>query len=573
MVDMSEEVVTEPSQPRAASGAWSVELLTIIGVGLLAGGLVWWFTPHGLVVADDTVSYYSIAKHLSHGLGLTAAFADPNSHLSIAHQIADNGRIPMTEWPPGYPVLLAIGAKLGLSVPAAARAVAVLGAVLLVGSVTWTARRLFRLSLGASVAVAGLSLLSPNLQDISRGPLGGTAIALSESTYIALSALAVVIGVSVLRRPSWWRIAGVCVLLVVATLVRSAAPALGLALGAGALFGPANAGWWTRRRRIGAAAALVACPPIAMAAWQVVNRVVWGATSTVRTVGWHPDHQVIDKVSHIVAAWFGLSPTAPTWLAVIVTGAVVGAPIVVALVPSLRRRVWPEDSAGGVAAVVCGVVIVGNLGIVVFTRFVLDQTTGIDPRHLGTVQPFAYLLAAAVLVGAAEHQAGRHWTRWPVTPPQALVAVGCLVLAVSPIRSLHGERTFWSTAAARTATSPLTELPPDVTFVTSGPSAFWMASGRGSLLLPVPRYVTDGKPNPDYREGLELIVELSHRTPVVLLIDAGPLADTRAADDATAYLTAHGGFVSVGPCGKSMIAWVQPTSSIAPEVHRRCSGG
>lgn len=573
MVDTCEQRLS--GTPRRASlGERMIDWSGFIGAGLLAGVLVWWFTPNGLIVTDDTVSYYSIAQHLADGKGLTSAFVPLNSHLPIANQIAALGRIPMTEWPPGYPVFLAIGAKLGLTVATAARAVAIIGAALLAASVTWTARRLLGLSLVASLAVAGLSILSPNVPDVSMGPLGGMAVALAESAYIPLSVLTVTVGISVLRRPSWWRVATVCGLLVVTTLVRSAAPALGVALGAGVLVASAEARWWTPRRRIGAAAAMVATPPIAMAGWGALNAAVWGATSSIRVLQWHSDPMAANQMSRTMTGWFGVSPSAPIWVAMAVAIVGVVAPIVLALTPGLRRRLWPDHPTRQVAAVVCAAAITANTLLVGITRFALDQTTTFDPRHLSTVQPFMYLLLAAVLAGLVERMTVRKSVQRRRLAASGLVAACCLLVALPPLRSLRETR--HRLARAATATSPassLSTLPRNVTFAVSAPSAFWGATGRDSLLLPVRTYLTSGRPNPDYRRGLDQIAQLSRHAPVVVLTDSGSYFDPHGVDATTTYLTQRGGFVSVGPCGQFANALVRPGSSIEQDVRRLCASG
>ena len=124
---------------------WSA--LTLIA--LAAAALLWWETPFGLGLEGDSADYAAMARQLADG-------------RLPRFDAADGRSLPMTQFPPGYPLVLSLGPRLGVDVPAFARVLhaALLAAtVVLVGRLSLRHTRSPPLALAASAYVA----LSPQV--------------------------------------------------------------------------------------------------------------------------------------------------------------------------------------------------------------------------------------------------------------------------------------------------------------------------------------------------------------------------------------------------------------------------
>src|SRR5436190_9794232 len=135
---MEHVAVLEGGRARRATVFWP---LVAVLLGVLAGAVVLAATgPHGPGLSPDSAAYLSTADALAHGRGFQTY-----------------GRLPLTDFPPGYPLALSAWLEVfGGSVADAARAVNVLA---LAGLVAGTAAALAAYVRRAALRAAGLVLL------------------------------------------------------------------------------------------------------------------------------------------------------------------------------------------------------------------------------------------------------------------------------------------------------------------------------------------------------------------------------------------------------------------------------
>ena len=231
-------------------------LLAACGTWLLA-----YSTPFGLGLNDDSVAYIAGARSILSGNGYREAW------------LASNG--PVTHFPPGYPVALAvIGTLTGLDPLRGARALAGLLFGFNIALTGWLGFRMTeRRALG--LLAAALTLLSGSLLQIH-------ARAMSEPLYLALMLIAFVLLEAYFQHPRTRTLVLLGTVLGWAYLARYAALALIATLLAVLLV--LHRDW---RARVKSALILIASSSPWMFLWSIRNRMV-GGSFTNRVLGWHP---------------------------------------------------------------------------------------------------------------------------------------------------------------------------------------------------------------------------------------------------------------------------------------------
>ncbi len=186
---------------------WLVPALMVV-----ASAAVLWSTSSGPGLSPDSVVYVNAADSWLAGEGLDAF-----------------GR-PVTLWPPGYPLVLALLARLGVDLQLG---VVVLNVVSTAAAV-WLGHRLARVvGLGRWTCVAVAAVVALGVSTVRIG-----SMAWSEPLFLAV-ALAALVACSrwLARAPRWWEIGVVAALVSLACVLRYAGVALAPAVVVGCVIG------------------------------------------------------------------------------------------------------------------------------------------------------------------------------------------------------------------------------------------------------------------------------------------------------------------------------------------------
>jgi 4-amino-4-deoxy-L-arabinose transferase-like glycosyltransferase len=234
-------------------------------LAVAGGGLLFYVTPQGLGLNDDSIAYVAGARSLLEGRGYREIW------------IVSAG--PVTHFPPGFPSALAFTSLVtGIDPLRAAR----LLNIFLFGFNTflmgWLALRMTK-SRVVGLLTAALFLLTPSLLKIHSN-------AMSEPLYVFFTLVTFLLLDFYFQnqndRRAWLLLLAVGLITSLAFLTRYAALAL-LATGIVALV-IMHSEW--RKRLVTAGIYLAGFVPFVLA-WTIRNRIV-GGTVTNRAIGWHP---------------------------------------------------------------------------------------------------------------------------------------------------------------------------------------------------------------------------------------------------------------------------------------------
>lgn len=539
------------------SNRWTDAIL-VLASGLVAFALVGWWTPSGPGTTLDSFSYFSVARQLAAGHGLTSAFAPFSSDLSFGTQLEQYGRIPLAHWQPGYPALLGLLDWAGLNVVQAARLLAASGAAVLVGSAVLVARRTVRSGVLATGAFAALVLIRPNREVWDVAGLGGSGIALAESIFVPLFFALFVAGVVAAGKRGAGVTAALILGVVLACTVRPEGVVLGLAFAVAA--GASEPRPWRRM------AGCVLAGPLTLVGWPLVVSWWSGPVEAVRIPRWHPSGTAPGEAVRSLAGWFAGVQELPLGVAGVLVLLGVVAPVVVTLVPVLHRRILGDASGLGVMAVACAVTIPAYLLLLAVTGMFLDRGVEPDPRHLLPIQPIGYLLWLILVTGAARARgpvrAGRSWAAVGIAA-WALVMVPALWQIPSQQRLMrdYARQDF-----------PLTfEVDRSVVLVTNAPETIWSVTGRPVLLLPKPSSSTSGRRNPDFEEELAEVARLARERPLLVALGRMFPGEDQSGRPAVKLLAEQHGFTEIGSCGTDLRIWAPPGSDIPIRLGQGCT--
>ena len=381
--------------------------IVLLGIGILGSVAVLVATRWGIGVEYDSVFYLSAAENLLHGLGL--------SRLGGGGEI-----IPLTHYPPLYPLLLSIISWVsGATVSSAARAVSAIffGALAFVGGLV-VARSTRSWAAGAAGAI--LLAASPVLLSVE-------IWAMSEVVYLVLLVAALGLLAAYAQKPTRsYLLASAAV-----TAAAYAARYVGIALVGTGVLVVLVSGSWTWRRRLLRAAAFGSLGVLPVIIWMGRNLILTGST-TNRVLLYHPlGRDKVSEAAHTVAGWI-LPASLPFRLSLVVTLL-----ILAVLALYVGRSWWNAGLRGGPAWEprhrLLGVLALHGMiygALLVVSLTFLDASTRLDDRILSPI--YLVLLMAFVLAGElwlAELK-GRAWTRI------VLVVILAGVLAVSVPSSL-----------------------------------------------------------------------------------------------------------------------------------------
>jgi hypothetical protein len=457
-------------------------------------------TRHGAGTTVDSGEYLSVAHNVAGGKGFTMPYASYDE--AYPERPAPSLRIPMTQFPPAFPAVVAAGERLTGARPTdVARWV---NALALAGTVATVALLVYAAT-GALLweVAAGALLVRPPL-------VFAHARLLSEP--LALLSLAVVVAAAhaYLRRPRRRTLVLMSVAAAAGALTRlpGVVPAV-CAAAAIALWSHGSA-----RRRATRAAAVLAASLLPLAGWLARNAVVAGHASDKR-LGLHPPSvKVWRQAADKLLAWIG--PHHLPW--VVVTIVVVGALVAWAGRAAWRARDTRAARQRPSLPAMCLGLAAAYVAFVVAVRTFVDNNLSFGSRMF---LPVLLLGTIAVTSGASALRAG---------PRVAVAAVCAGVWATATIALVGTNIPQFPTSssagyAAKTWRSSPTvalvaRLDTDVAVVTNAPDPIWLYTGKNPLFIPLGRDLYSGRPNPRYDEEVRALRSaLRGRRAVVAFFD------------------------------------------------------
>jgi len=455
-------------------------LWLVLGVllpALVAVTLVWLSTPAGVGVSDDSVIYLGQARNLQAGNGL--------SRLT-----GDGSPVPITHFPPLYPLLLAGVGGLGPGIEAAARGLAAFSAGVTVLATALMTERLSQSKLAASLAT-WLLAASPVALEVHTW-------AMTESPFVALSLLALYFLVAHLDtgQRSWLLAAGLAT--AAALMTRYVAYAL-VVFSVGALLLTARR--WRARLADAGLYLLLAGLPLSL--WLMRNLRLTGS-ATNRQWSWHPVAATkLADGGRAIAEWvYGDQPPS-LWLALPAIAAVV----VVALIYWHWTQSHPRPFAGrpgGQLGQLLPLAYPISYGIFLLISISLfDQATPLDRRVLFPAYPLVLVMGSIVVAN--------WWQSTRLNGLRSLLAIGLVlgagrytVESIETLVMLRRDARGFAAAAWRQgeAIDYLRRLPTGKHIYTNEPEAIYYLLGRGAYIVPIRRDGVTGQDRTDYPEQL-----------------------------------------------------------------------
>lgn len=471
-------------------------LIAIVLLGLAALALSVTASSPYPGVSVDSGEYLAVAEGLINGDGLTMPYAGYDEAYRI---LSPGERVPMTQFPPLYPSLLALVAETaGISLLTAARAIGAVSFALFVmlGSyLAWRAtRRLF------FTILAGALLLAPELVTIH-------AMAWSEQLMLLGFVGALLFATRYLERQSYGDLVGLCACVVVASMARFAGVST-IVAGAVVVWAAASGPRRARIVRTAAFAAVALAPTIA---WFVRNRVVAGTVSE-KEAAWHPPSlTVLGQATQTIGGW--LAP----WRVVTMAAGMV---VIVAAAAMIARRRRTQVPAGSSIAHVCLVFAIAYAAFLLLARTFIDQNIPFDTRLLSPLQ-----VLAAIGLCVVSARAPRSMRR--------AVAVGLLaVLAMSSVtRGTRMAMRFSETTVAAYSSdhwrasetlAHASRLPRSTLVITNAPDPLWLWDRRATQILPPRSSLYSGEANDNYSEQLRDLLASTRCRRAVLVFFSQP---------------------------------------------------
>ncbi len=446
-------------------------VLMLAVLGLSGGWLLAYSTPQGLGLNDDSIAYIAGARSILNGQGYREAW------------LVSNG--PVTHFPPGYPVVLALlGLLSGIDPLYGAR---ILNGLLFAANIFLTGWLGWRMT---GSPWTGLLAAIPVF--LSSALLSVHTRAMSEPLYIFLTLLAFLTLDAYFEqfqagsaRASLLLVALGC-LLGWAYLARYAALSL-LAAVAAALF-VLHTRWRTRWQSVGLT---LACALPWILAWSIRNRLV-GESFTNRVLGWHPitgenwqlGIQTMAEFFIPFNLWRHRLLELPGLFETCLLALGLG------LLAWVWRIGWPRFWRPSQAASLPALPFLNGLYIIVYLVALMTTMTLFDPATRFQVRilspTYLSLILLAVYLGVWLWRKKR--VAWRITV-LALAAGFLFMFGYSQMRFVEGLRIGGGIfAGEKWFTSPvfnlLEQLPPDTLILTNEPGAVYLYTGRVAGVLP-----------------------------------------------------------------------------------------
>ncbi len=456
-------------------------LLLLVVLALAGMALLWYITPYGMGLVNDSIAYIGGARNLLAGNGYS--------------RLTGNGSPqPISNYPPMFSIAIAAVSLLGLE---SLKAVWALNIFLFGANIFLTGFILLQMTRKPAFALLGGLFFV-----ISEPLFGFHSLAMSEPLYLFLGFLCLLFLKSSLTRPGWgWPVAA-GMMAGLAFLTRY----VGVAL-----FGPALLGFlfllktWKERIRSGLLFLAGGLPPVA--AWLVRNLLV-AENAANRQLAWHPIPA--DKINEgLMNFWGWLLPERgglverllPFWgavLALLLAALAVG--VVVALVQYHRGRITLPQNAfllGWIFAVQALV----YLATLVFTLTLVDASPIFEDRILSPFYVSVLLLGVAFLAWLWNH---RHWA---ARLASVLLAVALLFSlaedSVDAIRDLHREgQGFASSSWRESRMIQAVESFRQEIIYSNKPTAIYVLTGKPAYYLLSPINPATQKPREGYEQDV-----------------------------------------------------------------------
>jgi hypothetical protein len=413
-------------------------------------------TRDGIGEGHDTSHFLSAAANLRDGNGLSVAFSSGFDPLPTEDALAQYGKVPLTHYPPGYPMVLAVAdVVLPGGLDAAARAVGVLaiGVVALAGYVL--ARAFGVAPPGAALVAAAAAFTPPALR------LSMWAMSDALATGLLLLAAGVAVRSTQVRerhrvRLEW--VAGVIAAVAAITRYNGIAGAVGAAV----VVVLASQTWRERAIR----AARVGAPAVvALVSALVIAALRHG--DSPRPIAWHPPGRYDITALVDVTGMFAVGNQEAAVRRVAAVGVVVVCAALAGIALTHARR-------ARAATVVLGAVAGAQLAVLLVTSTWLDTDVTADRRLMLPVE-----LAVVVFAVSALCLLPPRWATWPVVAGivavRAVLPVGIWPEGVD-VPHMGDPRPQLYDAVAN--------LPESTIIVTNAPEAIWRDDRRASIVAP-----------------------------------------------------------------------------------------
>lgn len=497
--------------------AQPIERWLYVVLALAAGIASLFATRDGVGIDADSAAYLGTAQNVVDGRGVSVPFTLFTDEYAPRDAVRLSGRVPLTHFPPAYPIVVAGMASTGLGVEQAAR---LLGALLLavnLGLLAWLAVGLIP-SVPIRAAVMLLAAFGPVAGDVI-GEHGRTWLfqhsqAMSEGLFISF----MLVTLLAIRRYRERGDARSLVLVAGAAALAFATRYSGVAVVALAII---SAGWFTvgsaqqRIRRAGIVAGIALGPTIV---WEIGVSLLQGA-QPARSLHW-PAH-LGWELPRVFEGWIGLDrwSAAPSHFVLVLVATAIGVAVA-------RAR---EPMFGMVA----GLIVLYGVTVVV-TRSFVDASTPTDARMLSPLQGPFYVLLFGVIAAAARPLLARRdvdalmlrAVGYGVPIGLALASTPAAIDLVGDALPRRSEPTATVLAADR--------LPKGALIATNVPTQIWEATRRSSIMVPLRRTTVTDEPNPLFRRELrELVSVLDERGGYIVLLgpDAGGFGTFQQANE------------------------------------------
>jgi hypothetical protein len=462
-----------------------VPLLLVAVVGLIGALIVVRGTANGIGEGNDSSHYLSAADNLRHGKGFSVSFTSGFDPLPTQAALDRYGHVPVTHYPPGYPVALAAA---DMVVPGGLDAAARVVGALTIAALAFVAYALMR-ALGATPVLAAVAstvvALTPTV-------LHQAMWAMSDALAATLTLAALAVAARSRHRRTEW-VAGA--LAAAAVLTRYG----GFAAAAGAfalLYRPAS----PVRERLRTAARVIAPSVVAFVANLAVGAIRHG--DGARPIAWHPpDSGDVHRLLDVLGLWsLGARHTPALRMAALA--------LVIGLAVLARRTARaPEPEPRRVASAL-GVLVTTHIAVLAVTSALLDTEVTADRRLMLPAE-----LAVAVFVAgrlAAERP------RVAVAGVLALIVAGRLVAPNGPVP----EGTAAPEPGPRGALyDAVAALPGDTVIVANAPEVLWRETRRASIVAPAAYEKLSGRWAQDFPERVAEMGRVAGARRAVLVVE------------------------------------------------------
>lgn len=443
-------------------------------------------------VSVDSGEYLAVADGLRQGHGLTMPYAGYDEAFRV---LEPGERVPMTQFPPLYPSVLA---ATGLSLLDAVRALAALvfAAFVCLGAyLVWRETT----SLPATT-LAGALLVGPDL-------LAVHAMAWSEQLMLVPLLGALLYAVRYAERRSRWDLIGMGACASAASMARFAGVSAIFACTV-VVFSKSAGPRGPRLLRAGALAGVSLVPTIA---WFVHNSIATGVPSE-KQAAWHPPSlQVFGQAAQSIGGW--VVPWRPVTMAAGVAMIVVGA------LAAVRGRRRLAELRNGKPISSCIVFGLSYAAFLLVARTVLDQNIPFDTRLLAP-------LLALTAIGACcvTFPSGRPFLRGGAAVLSLLALASVARSTILAVR--FSDTTIAAYTSADWRSSELlayaTSLPRSALLITNAPDPLWLWDRRSPQILPPRSSLYSGEPNANYSLQLRAVLAATRCRRAVVIFFSQP---------------------------------------------------